>query len=229
VGDAAFQKKCLGKMNEVSKSGRTVLFVSHNMATVLNLCEKAALFAHGRLEFVGDCEEGVKRYVSQCSSSEEAEVDLARHPNRRHGLLPLLEKVRLLDEAGRPTTQVMCGAPVMVEIELRPDCLHQEPHVAVGIDDTLGCRVLTAATYLTDCDSTDLRRRGRLVCRLEQLPLAPGRYSLTLNAGPQGAQWTDMIDQALWFEVVAADYYGNGKLPNPEWGRVLIRSRWSAA
>jgi lipopolysaccharide transport system ATP-binding protein len=66
-----------------------------------------------------------------------------------------------------------------------------------------------------------------LLCRIDELPLAPGRYSLTLNAGPQGGQWADVIDQALWFEVVPTDFYGNGKLPNPDWGRCLIRSRWS--
>src|SRR5213079_1614977 len=72
VGDAAFQKKCLGKMSEVSKSGRTVVFVSHNMATVLNLCETAAVFAGGRLVHYGNCEEGVRRYMSQCAGADQA-------------------------------------------------------------------------------------------------------------------------------------------------------------
>src|SRR6267378_3437979 len=64
VGDLEFQKKCLGRMSEVSRSGRTVLFVSHNMATILNLCEKVALFEKGRLAFLGDCQAGVRRYTS---------------------------------------------------------------------------------------------------------------------------------------------------------------------
>src|SRR5207247_1474840 len=68
VGDAAFQKKCLGKMNEISRSGRTVLFVSHNMATILNLCEKVALMERGELAFLGDCKEGVERYTRSASA-----------------------------------------------------------------------------------------------------------------------------------------------------------------
>jgi lipopolysaccharide transport system ATP-binding protein len=227
VGDAAFQKKCLGKMGEVSQSGRTVLFVSHNMATVLNLCDKAAVFAHGRLAFLGPVVDGVKHYMNQHEAAEEAEVDLADHLNRRPGCTPVLGKIRLLDEAGNPTTQIPCGAPVMVELETVPGCPFTEPHFAVGIDDVLGCRVLTAATYLTNTAPASLRRTGHLLCRIDELPLAPGRYSLTLNAGPQGGQWADVIDQALWFEVVPTDFYGNGKLPNPDWGRCLIRSRWS--
>ncbi|HEY7314589.1 MAG TPA: ABC transporter ATP-binding protein [Gemmataceae bacterium] len=227
VGDVAFQKKCLGKMGEVSRSGRTVLFVSHNMATILNLCDKAAVFAHGRLAFVGPVEEGVKLYMSQQDAPEQAEVDLADHPNRRPSCTPVLGRIRLLDGERNPTTQIPCGAPMMVELAALPHCPFTEPHFAVGIDDVLGCRILTAATYLTDTAPPSLRRTGPLMCRLDGLPLVPGRYALTLNAGPQGAQWTDMIDQALWFEVVPTDYYGNGQLPSPDWGRCLIRSRWS--
>jgi lipopolysaccharide transport system ATP-binding protein len=228
VGDMTFQKKCLGKMGEVSRSGRTVLFVSHNMATVINLCEKAAVFAHGKLVHFGPCEEGVKLYVNQCNSVKEAEVDLAEHPNRRRGCTPILGRVRLLDEAGSPVTQVLSGAPVLIEVHVAPGCRIPEPHFAVGFDDPMGIRLFTVATYLTDTAPPSVRRKGRLICRLDQLALAPGRYCLTLNAGPQGAVWTDMIDQAVWFEVVASDFFGNGKLPNPEWGRVLVRSRWNA-
>jgi lipopolysaccharide transport system ATP-binding protein len=229
VGDTAFQKKCLGKMSEVSRSGRTVLFVSHNMATVLNLCEKAAVFAHGRLAFVGPVEEGVKLYVNQCNTVEEAEVDLTSHPNRRPGCPAILGQVRLLDDTGQPVTQVLCGAALEVELATAPGCPVEEPHFAIGFDDALGGRVFTAATYLTDTAPASLRSKGHLRCRIDELPLAPGRYCLTLNAGPHGAQWTDVIDQALWFDVVPADFYSNGKQPNPDWGRCLIRSRWSEA
>jgi lipopolysaccharide transport system ATP-binding protein len=228
VGDMEFQKKCLGKMGEVSRSGRTVLFVSHNMATVLNLCEKAAVFAQGRLIHLGSCEEGVKLYVNQCSAAETSEAELAEHPNRRPGLTPILGRVRMLDAAGNPTTKVLGGAPVMIEVSVIPGCRIAEPHIAIGFDDAMGIRVFTAATYLTDTAPPSLRRTGSLVCRLDELALAPGRYSLTLNAGPHGALWSDMIDQALWFEVLPSNYYGNGKLPNSEWGRVLVRSQWSA-
>jgi lipopolysaccharide transport system ATP-binding protein len=229
VGDAAFQKKCLGKMDEVSKSGRTILFVSHNMSTVLNLCDKAVVFARGQVAFVGPVEDGVRLYVDQGNADEAAEVELADSPNRRPGCTPILARVRLLDEAGKPVTQVLCGAPVQVEVSLIPGNPFAEPHVAVGFDDTLGVRVFTAATYLTDTAPESVRRHGRMLCRLDELPLAPGRYCLTLNAGPQGGQWTDVVDQALWFEVIPSDFYGNGKQANPDWGRVLVRSRWGRA
>ncbi|MCI0682548.1 MAG: ABC transporter ATP-binding protein [Gemmataceae bacterium] len=226
VGDAAFQKKCLGKMDDVSRSGRTVVFVSHNMSTILHLCEKVAVFDKGRLSYLGDCEGGVKEYLSQCNAVHEGDVNLAEHPNRRPSCTPLLGRVQLLNSDGQPVTQVMCGDPITIDIEYLPNRTIADSHVAIGFDDALGCRVFTAATYLTDTAPASLRRQKRLLCRLDELPLAPGRYSLTLNAGPQGAQWTDVIDQALWFDVTASDFYGNGKLPNPDWGRALVRSRW---
>src|SRR6185312_11731511 len=106
-GDMAFQKKCLGKMSEVSRSGRTVLFVSHNMATVLNLCEKVAVFDRGRLTFLGDCEQGVRRYSSSCTASTGGDISLSEHSNRRPGCPALLSRLRLLNSVGLPTDHLL--------------------------------------------------------------------------------------------------------------------------
>src|SRR5262249_41569782 len=100
VGDAAFQKKCLGKMDEVSQSGRTVLFVSHNLGTVLSLCDSVALLERGRLGFQGDCGEGIARYLRSCDKSTGGDIDLRGHPNRRPGSRPLLERLRLTNGSG---------------------------------------------------------------------------------------------------------------------------------
>jgi len=227
VGDLAFQKKCLGRMSEVSRSGRTVLFVSHNMATILNLCEKVALFEKGRLAFVGDCQAGVRRYSSSCTVATGGAVNLSVHPNRRPGCPTILGGLRLLNSAGEPADQFLCGEAVTVELTVDPTCDIDHLHFAVGFDDTLSCRLFTLATYLTDSWRPRDGRGRKVVCRLGELPLCPGRYCLTVNAGPRQNFWTDMIDQALWFDVAATDFYGNGKLPNPDWGRFLVRSQWA--
>jgi lipopolysaccharide transport system ATP-binding protein len=227
VGDLAFQKKCLGRMSEVSRTGRTVLFVSHNMATVLNLCEKVALFERGRLAFLGGCAEGVRRYSSSCTAPTGAEVSLSDHPKRRPGCTAILGGLRLLNAAGEPTDQLLCGEAVTVELTVAAGCATDHVHFAVGFDDTLGCRLFTLATYLTDSWHPRHGRVRRAVCRLPELPLGPGRYCLTLNAGPRQGFWADVIDQALWFEVTATDFYGNGRMPNPDWGQFLVRSQWA--
>jgi lipopolysaccharide transport system ATP-binding protein len=229
VGDAAFQKKCLGRMGEVSRSGRTVLFVSHNMATIVNLCQRVALLEKGRLAYLGNCEDGIRRYLSDLGTAEGAAVDLAEHPNRRQGYTPILGKMRLLDGAGKETTQFLCGGPMAVELSVIPDCPVREPHFAIGYEDPLGCRLFTVATYLSKEMKESLRATGRLVCHIDELPLAPGRYCLSVNAGPKHAVWSDFIDQAAWFDVLATDFYGNGRTPNPDWGRVLMRSTWRSS
>jgi lipopolysaccharide transport system ATP-binding protein len=228
VGDLAFQKKCLGKMGEVSRSGRTVLLVSHNMATILNLCEKVALFEQGKLAYLGDAEPGVRHYTSSCTAATGGQIDLARHPRRRPGSCPILGGLRLMNSAGQVTDQLLCGESLAIELTVHPECDLDHLHFAVGIDDTLSCRLFTLATYLNDSWRPQTNRLRRVVCRLGELGLCPGRYALTVNAGPRHFVWTDMIDQALWFDVTATDFYGNGKLPNPDWGRFLVRSRWES-
>jgi lipopolysaccharide transport system ATP-binding protein len=226
VGDAAFQKKCLGKMSEVSSAGRTVFFVSHNMATILNLCEKVAVLERGRLRFLGDCREGIELYTRSCSATLGSDVDLTNHPNRRPGCPPILGGVVLRNSAGEATDQIVCGEAVTLEVQVHPRCPVSQPHFAIGFEDMLGCRLFTVATYLTDSLGGAPRHPRRLWCRLDRLPLCPGRYCLTLNAGPREWVWTDVVDQALWFDVTPSDFYGNGRVPNPDWGRFLVPSHW---
>ncbi len=226
VGDAAFQKKCLGKMNEVSRSGRTVVLVSHNMASILNLCDRVALLERGRLVFDGPSKEGIERYVDS-GRQAGGDISLVDHSNRRVNSRPILGRVRLLDQEGRVTDQVACGEPISIEIETHPECTPGDYHFAVGFDDSLGCRLMTAATYLSNQAPTFRRDMASLRCDLDELALTPGRYCLTLNAGPREWVWTDVVDHALWFDVIPTDFYGNGRLPNPDWGHTLIRSRWS--
>ncbi len=154
-------------------------------------------------------------------------MTLSDHANRRPGCAKILGGLRLVNSAGQPTDQLLCGEAVTIELAVEPACQDSNLHFAVGFDDTLGSRLFTAATYLSD--SWQPRRGGarRLICRLAELPLGPGRYCLTLNAGPRNWVWTDVIDQALWFDVTESDFYGNGRLPNPDWGRFLVRSQWT--
>jgi lipopolysaccharide transport system ATP-binding protein len=230
VGDSAFQKKCLGKMGEVSRSGRTILFVSHNMATILNLCDKVAVLERGQLVFFGPAEEGIEHYLhSGTTSHQGSEVDLTEHTNRRLGCKRILSGIRLLNSAGRPASEFLSGEAVTIELQTDAPEGVAKPCFAIGVEDTFGCRLFTLATYLTDGAPQYVGPGGKLVCRLPELALAPGRYALSLNAGPLHAAWTDCVDQAVWFDVTASDYYGNGKLPDPEWGRVLVRSGWSLA
>lgn len=228
IGDAAFQKKCLGKMHEVGQSGRTVIFVSHNMASILHLCRTLAVLHRGGLIYLGGGAEGVRQYLGDCGTRQGGEVDFCGHPNRRSGSSPILARIRLLNHAGQVTDQLPCGEPAGIELWVEPPGGTGELHLAIGFDDARGCRLFTSATYLSASVPPAVLRERRAICHLDQLPLVPGRYGVTLNAGPVHAKWTDVIDQAIWFDVIPSDFYGNGRLPNPDWGQFLMRSRWEA-
>jgi lipopolysaccharide transport system ATP-binding protein len=227
VGDAAFQRKCLAKIGEVSHGGRTVLFVSHNMAAIQNLCNRVAYLEHGRLRFIGGCREGIDLYTGDCGGPEGGQVDLSAHPGRRSGKVPVLREVRLLDRYGALTDQFPCGAPMRIELVIEGSPA-AELNVSAGFEDPLGGRLFTVGTYMADLGPVAAGGRARVAGYLDEVPLAPGRYCLTLDAIPPREDPIDTIDQAIWFDVVPSDYYGNGWVPRPTRGTFLVRSRWEA-
>src|SRR5262249_3971047 len=109
VGGFSFQKKGLGKMQEGGPQGRHLPVPSHNMASILHLCHGALVLSAGHVDYFGPTSEGVKRYMASVTSPAGADVDLAAHPARRPGGVPLLKRARLLDENGSPRNRFQCG------------------------------------------------------------------------------------------------------------------------
>jgi lipopolysaccharide transport system ATP-binding protein len=226
VGDAQFQKKCLGKMQEVGRQGRTILFVSHNMAAILNLCQRVAVLERGRLGFIGESEEGVTRYLGSSDNSAGAYSDLTCHPNRRPGTKPIYRGMRLLDEKGNPTNQFLCGDRMAVELSVDSPTGTQDLQYAIVVEDSFGSRLFTVGTYLCTVNPPPLQGPGTVLCRLDNLCLAPGRYAISLWAGPMHDLEVDVIEQAAYFDIVETDFYGNGRIPRADRGRILMRSWW---
>jgi lipopolysaccharide transport system ATP-binding protein len=228
VGDQAFQGKCLGKMGDVARSGRTVVLVSHNMASILHLCRQVAVLDRGRLAFVGDCEAGVERYLESSRATTGLDCELSDHPGRRPGMRPHFRALRVRDGKGHVTNQIGCGDPVQFEIALDTAAAASDYNVQIGVEDHMGVRLFTLATNFSAGGSLPLSGRGRVVCSLDQFPLCPGRYALSVFLGPVYKPLIDAVDQALWLEVVAKDFFGNGRLPHSSEGRLLVRSRWES-
>jgi lipopolysaccharide transport system ATP-binding protein len=228
VGDTAFQKKCLGKMGEVSRSGRTVILVSHNMASILNLCQKVVVLEQGNLVFMGPCDKGVEHYMKIYDATRGAEIDLTDHPNRRPGSRPFFKKVRLRNGAGRLTDEFLCGEPMTIEFVIDPTVRIPNFDIELRIDDTFGVPLVTSGPYFSENGPLTLNGQQRLVCQLEQLPLIPGKYCLSFDASPYNQASVDALDQAVIFTVVEADFFGTGKLPDASRARFVLRSRWHA-
>jgi len=225
VGDAAFQKKCLGKMQEVAGRGRTVLFVSHNLGAVQNLCERVLVLSHGQMEYLGNTYQGINAYLGTTTVSGNGYVDLSSHPARWPGCLPLLTAVRLLDASGTPKGRFLTGETMRIELTFDPVIPIDHPKFGIGVEDCLGARVFSLTTDLSPSVLPPLRDPCQIICHIQELPLTPGRYTLSLSAGTFENGLMDALGHAVAFDVELGDFFGTGKT-EANLGRVLVKSLW---
>jgi lipopolysaccharide transport system ATP-binding protein len=226
VGDAAFQNKCLGKMRDIGSKGRTIFFVSHNMSAVQNLCPKVLLLSRGEIEYSGPTEEGLKYYLLGNRELEEGRIDVSTHSARQSAQAPLVKMVRLLDKGSKQKSIFSSGEKVVFEVTLNPSTHLGQPEIGIGVNDALGGRVFTVATYLSDSKLPSIGSQTKIICEIDELTLAPGDYYLTLSAGnAEKYEMDDLINFAS-FKVVSSDFYKNGKEILSQRGKMLVRSKW---
>lgn len=223
VGDAQFQRKCLGKMGDITGEGRTVLLVSHNMASIEALCRRAVVLENGRLAFDGDSRSAVNHYLENQVLSLASGVDLLAHPERVQAeTTPIFQSIRLLNKDGVETSAFEMGEPIVFEIVLNAGAEPlQSPLVSMGVERR-GAPLCTLSTRYMVAEHFSLS--GRMVVRCTWNPgwLVPGDYALahlTLKAGLKGER-LDHIADVLAFEIVARDVYGTGKIARP--GSILV-------
>jgi lipopolysaccharide transport system ATP-binding protein len=227
VGDQAFQKKCLGKMSEVSRTGRTVLFVSHNMAAVAYLCKRVLLIEQGRLAADGEPGEVTSRYLTSAAGNCHAEYDLASSPGRRKNATPLMHRVSLRNARRELAACFFSGEALIVDFELCLPRALQAPQIGIGFDNVWGQRVCSVATYLARGALPPLEGRCQVRCQVPELPLLPGTYTLSLSVGHLQDTLLDQVEHIVALEVLPADFFGNGRLESARLGGTLVRSCWS--
>ena len=181
VGDFAFQKKCLGKMGDVAREGRTVLFVSHNMATVNNLCQRALLLEGGQIARRGDTHAVVSQYLGAgTKGGERSNLSFPEDPSKRIQLL----NVKLVGSNGTPTARVEYYEDFAIEIEFLAREIRAGDYINISVLDSLGNIVFltsdedtTDSMQLKDCSPGKHRYRLPMPSRL----LKPGKYSTSLG------------------------------------------------
>ena len=230
VGDASFQKKCLGKMGHVAREGRTVLFVSHSMATVENLCTSGLVLDRGGVSFWGSAGDAVRHYVTSISRHDFGSSDLRKHPGRAAGMPALIQSVALRGAGdGLCRDTVTTGDDVMFELGYETGSLDLD-YAVIGVNSYLGERVCTVGTHLSQGFVGRFRGAGTLECRLPHLALTPGEYSLVVAIGTNlPRRNVDMVEDALRFRVEAGDYFGTGDGVLYGQGHLAQRSEWRLA
>ena len=229
VGDACFQKRCLGKMRDVSSSGRTVLLVSHNLAAIEALCNRCLLISQGRLLAEGKPSAIITRYLSAHTNPASASKALVSHPGRRKNLLPIMRRVTLFSESNVASPSVRMGAPFSVRVTFQSEARPIRPVFGLVFKNSYGVPVFSVSNrVITEYLPSEAMLAGTVSCEFESLPLMPGIYQLDLYLGDEFTDY-DWIYEAISFEVLAADILGSGRLPPASDGPVFWHARWSFA
>jgi lipopolysaccharide transport system ATP-binding protein len=232
VGDTAFQKKCLGKMDEVSRRGHTVLFVSHNMVAVSSLCQRGILLSKGRIELNDSVDKTVARYLSTMREHQVptlGRISLVDHPGRRdkHEGLIRLTHCCLLDSNQQFATFFRSGreARVLIGYEITHPIEGAQLIFVVGFNDIMQRRMFSCSSEIVGCEFKNTSAAGEVECVIPKLPLISGIY--TINIGCKvGPAWSDGVYSAAEVEVVSGDFYGTGRLPPDTWGAFLVDHYW---
>ncbi|MEP7263537.1 MAG: ABC transporter ATP-binding protein [Bacteroidota bacterium] len=219
VGDSQFQKKCLGKMEDVSRnSKRTVLFVSHNMAAIQHLCDKVIYLEKGKVKAIGKTDEVIKQYLK--AAEGKMPTDLSGRTDRSGSGVLRFTSVELLDENHRVLDAMHCGSKVIVSIKIdKKGKTLSNLNVAMGIDDSMGQRITHFSNEVTD-QSLDAENDSVNIY-IDKVPFKEGRYTYTLFSSING-EIVDYIIDAGSFEVVAGDFYHTGKLPPEGQGSIFV-------
>jgi lipopolysaccharide transport system ATP-binding protein len=228
VGDAAFQRKCLGKMSEATRGGRTILFVSHNMAAIESLCDWAVVLHEGQIVYRGAAKESVQFYLKAFRAQIPvfvSQANLTQAKGRPGRFSPLLAQLEL-STGGTPLQgELDIGAPLELYISVTLKQPVQALGVGIGFDNMLGARVLTVhSSFEPHLVCTWLTGGQKFVCRIPELSLTPGEYSLKLTLY-DGNSVIDVVGDAARISVLRSDYYGTGIIP---WnGAFVLRHHWS--
>jgi lipopolysaccharide transport system ATP-binding protein len=232
VGDAEFQRKCLGKMEEVSEAGRTVVFVSHNMAAVQRLCSRAFLIDRGKLMFEGTAPDAVAAYFDRTEPTHRIGVsvigeDVERFEGSGAGRL---RRIVMSDAAGRPTSSVRLGQPFRVALTFEifdpvPDAV-----VEIGICTSDGQRFATVQSVDRPGISLPLHPGTIEVAANLDITLLPGEYVLAAALHSGDGVTADFVFRAMRFTALNAPAADEESYPWPVVrGYIRPRATWTEA
>lgn len=226
VGDANFQKKCLGKMEEVAEEGRTVLFVSHNLVAIENLCNRAILLEKGRLEDDGNTKSIINKYLE--SIDKISGIPLQNRKDRKGKGDIVLINVELLDENISIINNLSTGKKTILRLYFESvlDNTYKNSRVSLLIKKNER-PFLLMSTDVVDTKELLLSRKGFIDFIINELPLTSGLYYIDTFIESNG-EIQDWVESAAAINVVDGDFYGTGRSYPVGWNNttVLVKYEW---
>jgi lipopolysaccharide transport system ATP-binding protein len=221
VGDASFQKKCLGKMGDVARQGRTVLFVSHNMSTIQALCQKAVWLEAGQVKDIGPTAEVVHRYLESAMST--AVVPIAERTDRKGDGSVQVYSIQIESADRQPV--IRTRSRLRITINYVSDKPLRHPRFILDVHDLRGTGIYQLDTKCTGELPEVLPARGAVVCETGPINLSPGRCYVNLEV-LRGGEFADYVTYAAQFDVEAEDFYPTGRMPKRDWFIGVIQQDW---
>jgi len=203
VGDAEFQKKCLGKMKSVSGEGRTVLFVSHNMGAIKNLCDRGLLLENGGINFDGNIDECVNRYL-RVNQTEENTGVVELHKKGFGSGEALIKKIEIINHEGTVSDNILYKEPIRVKLYIESSISVPTASIDIKISDNNGTILFHALNQYQNIPYS--LHIGKNVVELEiDNNLLPGSFLITPGIHNAATSLTlDMHENVIGFEVVKA-------------------------
>jgi len=224
VGDIGFQKKCLNKMEDVSQSGRTILFVSHNMNTIQKLCEKSILLNDGKIQNMGSTNDIIDVYLSEMDELV-TETSLAQRKDRKGNGSLQFTNVTFENLLGEIIKHPSSGEDIRIILDYEcKDKILMNVLVSLELLSN-GLRFAHFDTYLTNQNFKEIPLKGRFILTIPKLPLMPGGYSITLYSTSNMIQ-TDWIKDAAFLHVKDGRYFKSGSIPPNHAAKILIDHYW---
>ena len=229
VGDAAFQQKCLNKMGDVARAGRTVLFVSHNMAAVKHLCPRAIVLNEGVMVFDGPSHEAVKTYLANSRGAGNEMGDGMRFVNpepdaRRQFAVTAVE---VLGPDGRLKPVLATGEYARFRIRWRSEESVRNAGVELGVYTLEGVPLIQYSTRPVSSVDVQFHAGENFIdCEFPQFPLAGGQYYLSVGLTRPMLEWLYRNDQFALFNVEPGDVFASGTPVVSSRALLVVPHRW---
>jgi len=222
VGDMQFQKKCLGKMEDASRIGRTVLFVSHNMNAIQSLCRKCILLENGKIKKIGSTRDVLDEYVHD--SLEISNMPLINRREQENSDL-LFYKIKLLNNNNKEMNCLLSGDDVSIVAEYICKNNIDLRNVEITYDITKNGEPIIMLDTLYYNNFDYVPSRGLITCNIPKLPLMPGNYSINIRAYSNGIMRTEIKDATI-FNVEGGPFFKSGFMPKDFEARFLVDHNW---
>ena len=230
VGDAEFQKRCIGKMNDVSKNeGRTVLFVSHNMASIIELCDRALLMQNGKVHSTGKVSDIIPLYLN-AFRAEELTSNLSKIKTRAGNGKVQFSKIELLDQNDNEIDFALSGQ----KVRMRITCDINDPnftgslHMSIKFVDENDITLFHMSNSVSNGKEFSVNKTQNefiVDCDIDKLPLNSGTYKFHLFV----SNLQDLFDEINFageLKVEGGNFFPTGKLPSPQVSRFLVDNSW---